>query len=148
MGNSSYFRFDDNNKTKFIYILSIITREMGKLKTYSPTYCIMDNWDNMLNLTHTLDKLYLTDFFISSMSSDKVCTIMIMRWCNVQTNTICKPKRIRLFALIINCTMLMRTNSRFFPECIYNKLVKRPLVARCLILQLGAVIWLEDRVLG
>ena len=28
-----------------------------------------------------------------------------------QTNTICKPKRIRLFALIINCTVLMKTNS-------------------------------------
>ena len=26
-----------------IYILSIITKEMGKLKTHSPTYCIMDN---------------------------------------------------------------------------------------------------------
>ena len=43
-----------------IYILSIITREMGKLKTYSPTYCIMDNGENMLNLTHTFDKIYLT----------------------------------------------------------------------------------------
>ena len=30
-----------------------------------------------------------------------------------QTNTICKPKRIPLFALIINCTILMKTNSRF-----------------------------------
>ena len=30
-----------------------------------------------------------------------------------QTNTICKPKRIRPFALIINCTILMKTNSRF-----------------------------------
>ena len=30
-----------------------------------------------------------------------------------QTNTIFKPKRIRLFALIINCTILMKTNSRF-----------------------------------
>ena len=36
-----------------IYILSIITREMGKLKTHSPTYCIMDNWENMPDLTHT-----------------------------------------------------------------------------------------------
>ena len=27
-----------------MYILSIITKEMGKLKTYSPTYCIMDNY--------------------------------------------------------------------------------------------------------
>ena len=43
-----------------IYILSIITREMGKLKTHSPTYCIMDNGENMLNLTHTLEKVYLT----------------------------------------------------------------------------------------
>ena len=43
-----------------IYILSIITREMGKLKTQSHTYFIMDNWDNMPYLTHTLDKLYLT----------------------------------------------------------------------------------------
>ena len=68
-----------------IYILSIITKEMGKLKTHSPTYCIMDNWENILNLTHTLDKLYLTGI-LSSMSSDKVCTMMIMGWCNVQTN--------------------------------------------------------------
>ena len=43
-----------------MYILSIITKEMGELKTHSPTYCMMDNWENMLNLTHTLDKLYLT----------------------------------------------------------------------------------------
>ena len=43
-----------------IYILSIITRESGKLKTYSPTYSKMDNGENMLNLTHTLDKIYLT----------------------------------------------------------------------------------------
>ena len=43
-----------------IYVLSIITREMDKLKTYNPTYCIMDNGENMLNLTHTLDKIYLT----------------------------------------------------------------------------------------
>ena len=43
-----------------MYIISIITREMGKLKTYSPTYCKMDNGENMLNLTHTLDKIYLT----------------------------------------------------------------------------------------
>ena len=43
-----------------IYILSIITREMDTLKIHSPTYCIMFNWENMLNLTHTLDKIYLT----------------------------------------------------------------------------------------
>ena len=36
-----------------IYILSIVTSEMGKLKTYNPTYCIMDNGENVLNLTHS-----------------------------------------------------------------------------------------------
>ena len=36
-----------------IYILSIITTEMGKLKTHSPTYCIIDNWESMPDLTHT-----------------------------------------------------------------------------------------------
>ena len=35
------------------YIVSITTRKIGKLKTHSPTYCIMDNWENMLNLTHS-----------------------------------------------------------------------------------------------
>ena len=129
MGNSSYFRLVMIIRQS-IYIISIITREMGKLKTYSPTYCtlrwrhndqagvsnhqpygcllnrlfrrrsketsklrvtglcavnspgpvnsphkgpvtrkmfpfddvimIMDNVENMLNLTHTLDKIYLT----------------------------------------------------------------------------------------
>ena len=57
MDDSSYFRFDDDNKTKQ-YVLSTITRELGKLETYSPIYWIMDN---MLNLTHTLDKIYLAD---------------------------------------------------------------------------------------
>ena len=47
-----------------IYILSIITREMGKLKTYSPTYCIMNNGENMLNLTHSTK--YICRHFISS----------------------------------------------------------------------------------
>ena len=34
--------------------------EVGKQKTHSPIYCIMDNWQNMLNITHTLDKIYMT----------------------------------------------------------------------------------------
>ena len=53
----SYFRFDDDDKTNYGYSL-IIKKEMGKLKTRSPTYCIMDIWENMLNLTHTLDRSY------------------------------------------------------------------------------------------
>ena len=71
MGNSSYFRFDDDNKTKYIYILPIATREMGKLKTHSPTYFVMDNWENVPYLTHTLDKLYLTGIFNFNLSMDE-----------------------------------------------------------------------------
>ena len=53
-----------------IYILSIIIREMGILKTYSLTYCIMDNGENMLNLTHTRQNISERHFIIS-MPSDK-----------------------------------------------------------------------------
>ena len=67
-----------------IYILSIITREMGKLKTHSPTYCIMDNWEYMLYLTH-LTKCIWQAFFKSNVFR-QVCTMIIMRWCNVQIN--------------------------------------------------------------
>ena len=42
MDNNSYFQFDDDNKT-MQYILLTITRELGKLKTYSPIYWIMDD---------------------------------------------------------------------------------------------------------
>ena len=42
MDNSSYYQFDDDNKKKQ-YIISTISRELGKLKTYSPIYWIMDN---------------------------------------------------------------------------------------------------------
>ena len=59
MGNSSYSRFDDDYKTNYIYYLNH-HKEMGKLKTHSPTDHVMDNWENMPYLTHTLDKIYLT----------------------------------------------------------------------------------------
>ena len=37
---------------------------MGKLKTHSPIYWIMENWENMLNLIHTFDKMYLSDILL------------------------------------------------------------------------------------
>ena len=104
-----------------IYILSIITKEMGKLKTHSPTYCIMDNWENMLNLTHT--RQIISDRrFISSMSSDKFCTMMIMRWCNVQKNEY--DLQDKTDPTICTHHKLHNTNENkfsIFPECIYNK---------------------------
>ena len=96
-----------------IYILSII-KGMGKMKTHSPTYYIMDNWKNMLNLTHTLNKLYLTGILWVQCLQIKFA--QWWKWDGVmykQTNTIWKPKRIRLFTLIIDCTILMKTNPRF-----------------------------------
>ena len=59
-----------------IYILSIIIREMGKLKTHNPTYFIMDNWENMLNLTHTLDKMPSDKFAQWNMKSEKISYTM------------------------------------------------------------------------
>ena len=67
---SSDLRFDDVDKTKYIYFLSLVTREMDKLKTNRPIYCIIDNRDIMLNLTHTLQNIS-DQHFISSMSSYK-----------------------------------------------------------------------------
>ena len=55
---------------KSIYIILIITKEMGKLKTYSPTYRIMDDRENMLNLTHIRQNIS-DSHFISSKPSDK-----------------------------------------------------------------------------
>ena len=71
----------------------------------------MDNWENML--THTRQNIY-GRHFISSMSSDKF--VKWWKWDGVlykQTSTVWKPKRIRIFALIINYTMLMKTNPGF-----------------------------------
>ena len=86
---------------------------MGTLKTCSPTYCIMDDGENMLNLTHTRQNIS-DRHFISSMTSDKFPQWWY--WDGVlykQTSTICKPKRIRIFALIVNCTIMMKANSGF-----------------------------------
>ena len=41
-----------------INILTIITREMGKLKTHGPIYCMKDNWEKLLNLRPKLDRIY------------------------------------------------------------------------------------------
>ena len=39
---------------------------------------------------------------------------MIMKWCTVQTNEYdLQAKSIRIFELIINCKIIMKTNSRF-----------------------------------
>ena len=93
-----------------IYILPIISRKWVNWK-HNPTYCIMDNWDNMPYLTR---QNWSDRHFISSMSSDKFAQWWL--WDGVmykQTNKIAKTKRVRLFALIINCTIIMKTNSRF-----------------------------------
>ena len=48
-------------------ILSIITREMGKLNTLSPIYCMKYSWENWLNLKHIINRmLYMYNHFLSS----------------------------------------------------------------------------------
>ena len=37
-GKGGYFRFDDENKMSYKYILSITKTEMGKLNTCNPIY--------------------------------------------------------------------------------------------------------------
>ena len=69
----------------YIYIFSQSSQRNWVNWKHSPTYCIMDNWENICLILHT--RQIISDrHFISSMSSDIVCTMMIMRWCNVQTN--------------------------------------------------------------
>ena len=61
-------------------------------------------------LTVFWDTLYLTGILYV-----QCLQIKFAQWYDVmykQTNTICKPKRIRLFTLIINCTILMKPISR------------------------------------
>ena len=62
MINDSYNRFDDDDDDDTIneYVPTIITSELGKLKTHSPIYWSRYDGDNWLNLTHTLDSIYLT----------------------------------------------------------------------------------------
>ena len=59
-------------------ILTITTREMGKLNTapgYSPIYCMKDKWENRFNFRHTIDRIYP----ISILESFTVCSMtMIM----------------------------------------------------------------------
>ena len=59
---------------------------------------------------------------MSLMSSDKIYTMMIMRWCNVQTNEY--DLQAKTYPTICIHHKLHNTNENkfpVFPECIYNK---------------------------
>ena len=60
MANGLYCRFDDDDNMKCTHILTIIIIEMDNLNTHSLIYWLKDNWENWLNLRHTLDTVYLT----------------------------------------------------------------------------------------
>ena len=67
---------------KKVYILSIITREMGKLKTHSPIHCIMDNWENMLSLMplrsdiwgHSWHHIMIRSWLMQNVMAFNVCS--------------------------------------------------------------------------
>ena len=102
------------------YILLIITREMGKLKTNSPTYCDMDNWENMFNLTHSTK--YIWQAFYKFNIFRQVCTMTIMRRCTVQTNAY--DLQAKTYPTIYTHHKLHNNNENkfpVFPERICNK---------------------------
>ena len=102
----------------YIYIFSIITTEMSKLKTYSPTYCIMDNRENLLNLTHSTNDIWQEFYKFNAFRY--VCAMMIMRWCTVQTNDL----EAKTYPNICNHHKLHNNNENkfpVFPEHICNK---------------------------
>ena len=104
-----------------IYIFSIITREMGQLKTHSPTCFVIDNWENMPYLTHTLDKLDLTGILwvqclqISLHNDDNEMVYVQINEYDLQVKmhlTICTHHKLH-----------NNNENKFpvFPECICNK---------------------------
>ena len=56
MATGSYFRYDDDIKIKYMYLTDVI-REMGKLNTRSPIYCMKERVDSG---SDTLDRMFLT----------------------------------------------------------------------------------------
>ena len=69
----------------------------------------------MPNLTQHTRQIISHRHFISSMSSDKVCTMMIMRWCNVQTNEY--DLHAKTYPTIRTHHKLHNTNENKFPVC-------------------------------
>ena len=73
----------------------------------------------LILLTHST-KIYLTDILwvqciqISLHNDDKWDGVLYK-----QTSTVCTPKRIRLFALIINCTIIMMKIHSWFSRNVY-----------------------------
>ena len=54
-GRTNQQRWNHNLRFRWrwgLHILTIITRDLGKLKTHNPIYWIQDNWENLLNLQH------------------------------------------------------------------------------------------------
>ena len=74
----------------------IITGELGKLKTYSPKYLVKDNWENCLNLKHTLGSLYQASILVVGPMN------LAIRECwprSVLPYAITRPRRVKLFRL-------------------------------------------------
>ena len=71
MVNDSYFRFDDDNKIKFTFSRSSQENWVSWRHT-APYSEYKDNWENCLNLRHTLGIIYLTSILV-------VCDVNINR---------------------------------------------------------------------
>ena len=84
MGNSSYFRFDYGNKTKYILSQSL----QGRWVNWKHTAPYIVQWitERICLISLTLSTKYIWQAFYQFIVFRKVCTIMIMRCCYVQTN--------------------------------------------------------------
>ena len=87
MVNDSYFRFDDDNKIKYTFSRSSQENWVSWRHT-APYSEYKDNWENCLNLRHTLGIIYLTSilviqcFQISLHNDDNECyELMILCVC-------------------------------------------------------------------
>ena len=63
MVNDSYFRFDDDNKIKYTFSRSSQENWVSWRHT-APYSEYKDNWENCLNLRHTLGIIYLTSILV------------------------------------------------------------------------------------
>ena len=109
MAIDSYFWFDDNdNKTTIsTNIFKITKRGIDMLNTHISIHCMIDNWENGLNLRRTLDEsTWQPDMFHD-------CRLCNVQKTNKKTNEYDSQAKMRpVFALIVNRIVVKETQSQ------------------------------------
>ena len=117
--------FSRSTKAKNSLFIEIFPGQEFLLELLSDEYSIgcTSSEINPILLTYSHTRQIISDrHFVSSMYSDKVCTMMIMRCCNVQKNWY--DLQAKTYPTICTHHKLHYTNENkfpVFPECMYNK---------------------------